>query len=183
MKKRMLLHACCGPCASGVIPQIINDYDITLYYNNPNMDTLAEYNKRLEAIISLVEQMNKEYNSNIKLITEPYNHDEFSSKIKGLESEPEGGKRCDICFALRLDATAKYAKDFGYEIFASTLSVSPYKDYEKINSIGNALSQKYNIEYLESNFKKKNGYLLSIQNSKKYGLYRQHYCGCTNLNY
>ena len=178
MNKKMLLHACCGPCASGVIPQLL-DYDITVIYYNPNIDTLEEYNKRLEALKIVVNEMNKEYKKDIKVISIPYNHDEFASKIKGLENEPEGGKRCDICFALRLDYVANYAKNNGFDIWASTLSVSPHKDHNKINTIGNSIAKKYNCEYYPSNFKKKNGFLMSIQNSKKYGIYRQTYCGCT----
>lgn len=174
----MLLHTCCAPCASGVVPQINGEYDITLYYYNPNMDTLTEYEKRLDALKSYVVQYNQENNANIKLIAEPYNHEEFASKVIGYENAPEGGARCNICFAIRLDKTFKHAKDYGFEIVASTLSVSPHKDFQKINEIGCGLADKYNIEYLPSNFKKNNGYLHSIQNSKKYNLYRQTYCGC-----
>lgn len=177
MKKKLLLHACCGPCASGVIPQL-TDYDTTLLYYNPNIDTLDEYNKRLEALQIIVDEMNKEYNYDVKLIAIPYNHNEFTEKTKGYENEKEGGSRCDICFAIRLDYTGKFAKDNGYDIWASTLSISPHKDYEKINTIGNNIAKKYSCEYMPSNFKKNNGFLLSIQNSKKYGIYRQNYCGC-----
>lgn len=177
MKKKMLLHACCGPCASGVIPQL-EDYDLTLLYYNPNIDTLEEYNKRYEALEIIVNEMNKEFNYDIKLIYIPYNHDEFTSKIKGLENEKEGGSRCDICFAIRLDFVGKYAKNNNFDLWASTLSVSPHKDYNKINSIGESVAKKYASQYYPSNFKKNNGFLKSIQNSKKYGIYRQNYCGC-----
>lgn len=177
MKKRMLLHSCCAPCTSGVLWQL-DDYDITLYFYNPNIDTLDEYNKRLYALKDFVQKINKENNSQIEIIAVPYNHLEFSTKIAGLENEKEGGERCKICFAIRLDQTAKFAKDNGYDIFATTLTVSPHKNFEIINNIGNQLSSKYDIEYLASNFKKNNGYLISIQNSKKYGIYRQNYCGC-----
>lgn len=177
MKKKLLLHSCCAPCTSGVLWQL-EDYDITLLFYNPNIDTLEEYEKRLEALEKYITKHNEEYRDNIKIVAIPYNHSEFSEKIVGKENEPEGGKRCEICIGLRLDYTAKYAKDSGYDIFASTLSVSPHKNYEVINNIGSELSKKYNVEYLPSNFKKNNGYLISIQNSKKYNIYRQNYCGC-----
>jgi predicted adenine nucleotide alpha hydrolase (AANH) superfamily ATPase len=177
MKKKMLLHSCCAPCTSGVLHQL-EEFDITLLYYNPNIDTLEEYNKRLDALELLVNKVNEEYNYDIKLIAIPYEHTEFSSLIKGMENEKEGGERCKICIAQRIDFTGKYAKEHGYDIFASTLSVSPHKNHELINKIGNITSNKFDIEYYPSNFKKNNGFLISIQNSKKYGLYRQTYCGC-----
>ena len=174
----MLLHTCCAPCASGVVPQLTAEYDITLYYYNPNINTLEEYEKRLDALKSYISQYNTEFNTDIKLIAEEYDYAQFATKVIGREQDAEGGERCGICFALRLDKTFAYAKGNGYEIVASTLSVSPHKDYQKINDIGSALQNKYNIEYLPSNFKKNDGYLNSIRNSKKYNLYRQTYCGC-----
>lgn len=178
MKKKMLLHACCAPCSSGVIWQIIDDYDITLLFYNPNIDTEEEYNKRAEALEILVNELNKEYDYNLKYIIVPYKQSEFLDYIKGLENEPEGGKRCNVCFSIRLDYSAKFAKENGYDIFATTLTVSPHKDFNIINNIGEGLSKKYDIEYMPSNFKKRNGFLTSIQNSKKYNIYRQNYCGC-----
>ena len=177
MKKKLLLHSCCAPCTSGVLWQL-NDYDITLLFYNPNIDTLQEYNKRLDALKDYISKVNLENNTNISIVAIPYTHDEFSTKIKGMEDEKEGGNRCKICFSLRLDYAGKYAKDNGFDIFATTLTVSTHKNFEIINTIGLSVGKKYDIEYLESNFKKNNGYLLSIQNSKKYGIYRQNYCGC-----
>lgn len=177
MKKRMLLHCCCAPCTSGVLWQL-NDYDITLYFYNPNIDSIEEYNRRLKSLEDYIQKVNDETSQNIQIITEPYNHNEFSSKIIGMENDKEGGERCNICFAIRLDQTAKFAKDNSYDLFATTLTVSPHKNFEVINTIGKNLGDKYQIEYLPSNFKKNNGFLISIQNSKKYGIYRQNYCGC-----
>ena len=171
MKKKMLLHTCCAPCASGVTWQL-EDYDLTLLFYNPNIDSIEEYNRRLEACEIFCNKLN------LKLIAVPYNHEEFSSKIIGRENDGEGGKRCEICISLRLEFTSKYVKENGYDIWASTLSVSPHKDYNLINSIGSKLQDKYNCEYYPSNFKKNNGFLKSIQLSKKLGLYRQNYCGC-----
>jgi predicted adenine nucleotide alpha hydrolase (AANH) superfamily ATPase len=178
MKKTMLLHTCCAPCASGVVPQLVDNFDLTLYYYNPNINSLEEYEKRLNTLKSYVNQFNSEFDTDIKLIYEPYDYSEFSQKIIGYEQEKEGGARCDICFAIRLNKTFEYAKTNGFDIVASTLSVSPHKDYLKINQIGQNISKKFQVEYMESNFKKKNGYLNSIKNSQKYNLYRQTYCGC-----
>lgn len=176
--KKMLLHCCCAPCSSGVVPQL-ETYDITLYFYNPNIDTIGEYNRRLDAVKDYVEKYNHETGRNIKYIAEPYIHNEFLDKVTDtLKKEREGGARCNVCISIRLDKTAKYAKEQGYDIFSSTLSVSPHKNHELINNIGKELSEKYNIEYLENNFKKNNGFLNSINNSKRYGLYRQNYCGC-----
>ena len=171
MKKRMLLHTCCAPCASGVTWQL-EDYDLTLLFYNPNIDTLEEYNRRLDAC----EKFCKKFN--LKLIAIPYNHEEFTSHILGRERDPEGGKRCEICISLRLEFTAKFANENNYDIWASTLSVSPHKDYKLINTIGEKLQDKYNCTYFPSNFKKNNGFLKSIQLSKELNLYRQNDCGC-----
>lgn len=176
--KKLLLHSCCAPCSSGVVPQLDN-YDITLLFYNPNIDTLDEYNRRLGALKDYVKKYNEETHKNIKYIAIPYNHEEFTSIVtEELSGEHEGGKRCNVCIATRLEFTSQYAKTHGYDIFSSTLSVSPHKNHNIINDIGNKLSQKYTVEYLENNFKKNNGFLNSIQNSKKYELYRQNYCGC-----
>lgn len=177
MKKKMLLHSCCAPCTSGVLWQL-DDYDITIYFYNPNIDTQEEYDKRLSALVEYIDAINAENNSNIQIIAPKYNHTEFASKIVGMENDKEGGNRCSICFALRLDSTAKYAKENKFDIFATTLTVSPHKNYEIINKIGAGIASNYDIEYLPSNFKKNNGYLKSIQNSKRYNIYRQNYCGC-----
>lgn len=178
MRKKLLLHSCCAPCSSGVVPQL-SEYEITLLFYNPNIDTLEEYNRRLKALEMYVREYNQEFNANIKYVAIPYNHDEFLSKITNeLSKEKEGGARCTICIDMRLDFSARYAKENGFDLFASTLSVSPHKNHELINNLGTKASQNHNIEYLPSNFKKNNGFLMSIQNSKKYNLYRQLYCGC-----
>ena len=175
--KKLLLHACCAPCTSGVLPQL-NNLEITLLFYNPNIDTLEEYNKRADALIDYVTKYNNEYNQDIKYIIAPYNHNEFIDNITTLENEKEGGARCNRCIGIRLEYTARVAKEQGYDIFASTLSVSPHKNNIMINNIGTSLSQIYSVEYLPSNWKKNNGYLNSINNSKKYNIYRQNYCGC-----
>ena len=178
MKKKLLLHSCCAPCSSGVVPQL-EEYDITLLFYNPNIDTLEEYDRRLDALKEYVDKYNTEFNSDIKYIAIPYNHNEFITSINDdLRLASEGGARCSVCIDIRLDFTGKYASNNGYDIFASTLSVSPHKNHELINTLVQKISGKYNIEYLPSNFKKNNGFLKSIENSKKYEIYRQNYCGC-----
>ncbi len=171
-KPKLLLHACCGPCTSGVFDQLKDYFDITILYYNPNTYPYSEYMLRYEQLIKL----QKHYD--FKLILTDYNEDEYLSKIKGLESEPEGGSRCTVCYKLRLEETAKYAKLNGFLYFTSTLSVSPYKNAEKLNKIGEELEAKYNVKYLYSDFKKHDGYKNSIKNSKEFDLYRQDYCGC-----
>lgn len=175
--RKLLLHSCCAPCTSGVLPQL-SGLDITLLFYNPNIDTLNEYNKRLDALYDFVKKYEADTGNKYSIIAIPYNKDEFTSKIMGLESEPEGGNRCTKCIDLRLSFTANYALAHGYDLFASTLSVSPHKNHELINAIGAKLETNLGIEYMPSNFKKNNGFLMSVQNSKKYGIYRQRYCGC-----
>ena len=177
MKKKLLLHCCCAPCTSGVVPQL-DDYDLTLFFYNPNIDTLEEFNRRLATLEEYVSKYNEEFSANLSIITIPYNHDEFELTALALKDEPEGGKRCSFCMEMRLDYTGKYARENGFDLFCSTLSVSPHKNNELINYLGGVVSNKYGIEYLPNNFKKDNGFLMSVQNSHKYGLYRQRYCGC-----
>ena len=170
--KKLLLHSCCAPCSTAVIERLINDYNITIYYYNPNIDTSDEFYHRLE------EEKRYCKEKNIDVIEDGYDENQFLSKVKGLENEKEGGARCPVCFRLRLEKTAQKAKQLGFDIFTTTLSVSPYKNAEVINNIGESLSNKYQIKWLYSDFKKKDGYKKSIELSHKYDLYRQHYCGC-----
>ncbi len=170
--KRMLLHSCCGPCSTAVIEQLKDDYELTIFYYNPNIDCIEEYNHRLS------EQKRYCSLANINVIEEGYNSEDFYSKVKGLEKEREGGARCPVCFKLRLERTAERAKKDGYDCFGTTLTVSPHKNAEIINSIGKAVEKEKGIEFIEGNYKKKDGFKKSIELSKKYNLYRQNYCGC-----
>ena len=176
--KKMLLHSCCGPCSSGVLGQLANDYDVTIVFFNPNIHPEDEYFKRLEAQKIIVDSMNNEYGYNVKLIEADYKPETFFENTKGLEQEKEGGLRCHKCFEQRLEYTANFAKTHGYDIFTTTLSISPHKDYELINLIGSKIADRVGVDYMHANFKKNDGYLNSIKNSKKYGIYRQKYCGC-----
>lgn len=173
----MLLHTCCAPCSTAVIERLADDYDITIVYYNPNIYPQEEYIKRKNEQIRYIQILNGQ-GKDIKYIDCDYNQKTFFDAVAGLESQPEGGQRCAVCFALRLDFVAKMAKENGFDIFATSLTVSPHKNAQVINEIGQNLSKKYDIEYLVSDFKKKDGYKRSIVLSKENNIYRQNYCGC-----
>lgn len=172
--KKLLLHSCCGPCSTTAITRLSKDYDVTVYYYNPNIYPNEEFIKRQET----QKQFLREYTPHIELIEGEWENDLYEANIKGFEKCKEGGERCSKCFYLRLYKTALLAKNLGYDIFATTLTVSPHKNSKVINSIGEAISQEVGVEYLPSDFKKQDGYLESIKLSKEYRLYRQNYCGC-----
>jgi hypothetical protein len=172
----LLLHSCCAPCSSYVISYLTNFFDITILYYNPNISPIEEYNKRKEEQIRLINSIPTKNKLNI--LDCDYDNNLYEQKIKGLEKEPERGNRCTICFNLRLEKTAILAKENNYDYFGTTLTVSPYKNCYLINQIGYNLENIYNIKWLPSDFKKKDGYKKSIQLSHQYDLYRQNYCGC-----
>jgi hypothetical protein len=174
MKKKLLLHVCCAPCSSYVLSILNNIYDISIYFYNPNIEPLEEFNKRYMELVNFI----KNNYPNIKIYTDEYNNDDFKKISYGLENEPERGERCFNCYRMRLEKTALKAIEIKADIFTTTLSVSPYKNSDWLNEIGRKLENKYNIKYLESNFKKNDGYKKSIELSKKFNLYRQNYCGC-----
>ena len=175
----MLLHVCCAPCSSSVIERLKaeTDYSLTLFFSNSNILPEEEYNKRKSALIDFISKVHPE----IKIIFDDYSPTEFFEAIKGKETLGEGSVRCDSCIGYRLRKTAELARRDGYDIFATTLTVSPHKNAKKINEIGKALESEFGVLYYESDFKKRNGYLRSLELSKEYGIYRQNYCGC-NLN-
>lgn len=175
-EKTLLLHACCAPCSSAVLERLGNIFKITILYYNPNITDKEEYDKRLEEIHKFIEKFETKYK--IDIIDGRYDKNEFFEMAKGLENEPEKGKRCYKCYNLRLEETARIAKEKNFDYFTTTLSLSPYKNSNWINEIGENLKDKYQVEYLYSDFKKKNGYKRSIELSKEYNLYRQNYCGC-----
>lgn len=175
-KKKLLLHSCCGPCSSYVISYLTNYFDITILYYNPNIYPYDEYLKRKHEQIKLINEI--DCSNNLDIMDCDYDNDLYEKCIIGLENEPERGNRCMVCYNLRMEKTAKMAKEYNYDYFCTTLSVSPYKNAEWINEIGEKLQNKYNINWLYSDFKKKDGYKQSILLSKKYNLYRQDYCGC-----
>lgn len=172
----ILLHSCCGPCSSYVLECLTKYFKVTIVYYNPNIYPSFEYEKRLgeqRKIIELLPVKNR-----VDILEVDYDHNEYLSKVVGMEEEKEGGNRCHICYRLRLEKTAILAKENNFDYFGTTLSVSPYKNAKVLNEIGKELEEKYNIKYLCSDFKKKEGYKRSIELSKEYDLYRQDYCGC-----
>ncbi len=179
-KKKLLLHSCCGPCSSAVIERLLAEdkYVITVYYSNSNITDREEYNHRKSEQQRFLAEYCEDTGKSISFIEGDYNPRAYFELISGYENEPEGGLRCSICFTMRLEETARYAKEHSFDCFDTTLTVSPYKNYDVISFIAGQLSRKYGIEYLSGNYKKKNGYLRSIELSKEYGLYRQHFCGC-----
>lgn len=172
----LFLHSCCAPCSSYVLEYLSEYFKVTVYFYNPNIYPAEEYDKRtveLERFISQLKVKNP-----VSLIEGEYDTDKFYDIAKGFESEKEGGERCFKCYELRLREAARLAKDKGFDYFTTTLSISPYKNAEKLNKIGQALEKELGVKYLYSDFKKKNGYKRSIELSQQYGLYRQNYCGC-----
>ena len=174
-KPKLLLHSCCGPCSSYVITYLKDYFDITILYYNPNIEPLEEYEKRKSEQIKLIKKLDI---PTLNLLDTDYENDYYRECVKGYENEVEGGSRCHLCYELRLNKTAKLAKENNFEYFGTTLTVSPYKNAYVLNNIGEKLASEYNLKWLYSDFKKKEGYKKSIELSKQYNLYRQDYCGC-----
>lgn len=172
----LLLHSCCSPCSSYVLEYLSQYFSVTVFFYNPNIHPEEEYYKRLEEQKKLIVQL--PVNNKIHLIEGEYEPDVFFKETQGLEQEKEGGKRCLRCFYLRLKKTAEKASDLKFPYFTTTLTVSPHKNAEIINQIGQEIAFEYHLDYLYSNFKKKNGFKRSIALSHQYHLYRQNYCGC-----
>ncbi len=175
-KKKLLLHACCAPCSSYVIEYLSNYFDITILYYNPNIDTKEEFLKRLNELKRFVKEFKTK--NKVQVVSLGYNQEDYLEIVKGLESEPEGGKRCIECFKLRLKKACLYAKEHNFDYFTTTLTISPLKNSKIINEIGHDLEEEFGAKYLYSDFKKKEGYKRSIILSHEYNLYRQDYCGC-----
>ncbi len=172
----LLLHSCCAPCSSYCLEYLSKYFKITVLYYNPNIFPKEEYQYRIEEqarLINCLPATNK-----IEFISTDYEPEHFYAIAKGLENEPEGGKRCEECFKLRLSYTARLAKEMGFDYFTTTLSISPLKNSEVLNQVGEEVAQNYGVSHLASDFKKKNGYKRSVELSKEYELYRQDYCGC-----
>ena len=172
----LLLHSCCAPCSSYVLEYLTNYFDITILFYNPNISSCEEYDKRLKELKRLVKEM--PHKNRIDIVEGKYEPEVFYDMAKGLEDVREGGERCFKCYLLRLEEAAKYAKSKNFDYFTTTLSISPHKNAQKLNEIGEELENKYDIKYLYADFKKKNGYKRSIELSKEYHLYRQDFCGC-----
>ena len=188
---KLLLHACCAPCSSYCLEYLRQFFDITVFYYNPNIMRETEYRKRVEEEKRLIAEYNKQVETQdfsgmnsdtnariINIIEGDYVVSDYMNAIKGLEDCPEGGDRCTKCFELRLEESAKTAKENGFDFFTTTLTISPLKDAQRLNSIGYRMGEKYGVEWLPSDFKKKEGYKRSIELSHQFGLYRQDFCGC-----
>ena len=175
-RKRLLLHACCAPCATYVLEYLTVFFDIDVYFYNPNILPAEEYDKRLSELKRLITV--QPYTGKVSLIEGKYDPEEYLSRAKALWDEPEGGARCTVCLDLRVDETARLAAEGGYDYFATTLTVSPHKNAELLNSLGYAAAEKYGTVWLPSDFKKRGGYLRSTEICREYDIYRQCYCGC-----
>ena len=180
VRPKLLLHSCCAPCSTYVLDYLKDSFQIVDLFFNPNMDSTLEYQKRAEEMSYLVQQINQYQllDQQVQLEIEEYQSELFMDQIRGLEDEPEKGGRCTVCFRLRLMEAARAAIEFQCDYFATTLTISPLKNANLINQIGEEVAKQYGIAYLPTDFKKKNGYLRSTEISKEYQLYRQDYCGC-----
>jgi hypothetical protein len=174
--KRLLIHSCCAPCSSYVLEYLSQFFDITVLYYNPNIYPEEEYNRRVEEQQRLIDAM--PHLHPIRFLKGEYQPKDYYDYVKGFEDDPEGGERCFRCYRMRLMEAAELAKQGGYDYFTTTLSISPYKNADKLNEIGDELAGEYGVSFLPSDFKKKNGYKRSIELSREYDLYRQDYCGC-----
>ena len=179
-KKKLLLHSCCAPCSTAVLEKVTPYFDVTVFFFNPNITESEEYYLRLNEQKRFLKTA---YGDSVELIEGRYFSKEFFYMVEGYEKEPEGGARCTLCFDNRLQETAKLAKQNGFDYFCSTLTVSPHKNADLINKIGEKFAKENGVEWLYSDFKKEEGYKRSIEISKEYELYRQRYCGCLYSKY
>ena len=175
-RPRLLLHSCCAPCSSAVMERLTDWFDLTVFYYNPNIAPEEEFLRRAEEQRRLIAELPHAHE--IQFRCGEYESEAFEALARGLEDVPEGGERCTKCFRLRLGKTAALAAREGFDYFTTTLSISPLKDAQRLNAIGGELAEQFGVNYLFSDFKKKNGYKRSCELSVQYGLYRQDYCGC-----
>ena len=173
-KPHLLLHSCCGPCSSAVLEKLTPHFRVTVFFFNPCIHPAAEYEKRLSEQKRLIEEAKLP----VDLLEAVYDPQSYFALVKGLENAPEGGERCLVCFRQRLMATAQAAKEHGYDFFTTTLTVSPHKNAENLNRIGQEVSHETGMPFLSADFKKRSGYLRSLELSREYSLYRQDWCGC-----
>ncbi len=173
---RVLLHSCCGPCSSSVLEYLTKYFDVTLLWYNPNLYPKEEFDRRFKAQVAMIEAMGLA--DSVSVLAEPWKSGDYYARVKGLENEPEGGKRCEACFRLRLLECAKLAKHYGFDYFCTTLTVSRHKDAVLINDLGEEIGRLVGVSWLPSDFKKRGGEDRSQQLAAQYGIYRQLYCGC-----
>jgi len=168
----ILLHTCCAPCSTSSVERLMKEYNVVSYFYNPNIHPEEEYRLRKNEMKKISDFFN------IRTVIGDYDKEEWLSSVKGLEKEPEGGKRCEVCFRIRLEKVALFAKEEGISKFTTTLSVSPHKSFEKIKEIGKEIERKFDVKFIDVDLKKKDGFKRSTVLSNKLGLYRQNYCGC-----
>ena len=173
---RVLLHSCCGPCSSAVLEYLTQYFDVTLLWYNPNVYPKEEFDRRFKAQVEIIEKMGLA--DRVSVLAEPWKSEDYYARIKGLEDEPEGGRRCEACFRLRLIEAARLAKHYGFDYFCTTLTLSRHKDADLINRLGEEIGRAAGVSWLPSDFKKRDGENRSVELSEKYGIYRQLYCGC-----
>lgn len=173
---RVLLHSCCGPCSSAVLEYLTQYFDVTILWYNPNLYPKAEFERRFQTQVELIEKMGLA--DSVSILAEPWKSEDYYARVKGLEDEPEGGKRCTECFRLRLIETARLAKHYGYDYFCTTLTLSRHKDAVRINTLGEEIARAVGVAWLPSDFKKQGREMRSAELAEQYGLYRQLYCGC-----
>lgn len=175
-RPRLLLHCCCGPCSSSVLETMTQHFDITALWYNPNIYPQSEFDLRFQTFVKLIEDMGLA--DRVSIMAEPHRKQDYYGRIKGLENEPEGGKRCTECFRVRLTETARLAKEYGFDYFCTTLTLSRHKDAIRINTIAEEIAADVGVKWLPSDFKKHDGENRSIELCEKYNVYRQLYCGC-----
>ena len=173
---KLLLHCCCAPCSSATLERLQDEYEVDIYYYNPNIEPEAEFRKRAAEEERFVREFRPD--GGVRVLTAEYDHGAFEEIARGREEMPERSERCYLCYELRMRKTAEYAKAHGYECFTTSLSISPYKSSRWINEIGERLERETGVRFLHSDFKKQNGYRRSIELSREYSLYRQDWCGC-----
>lgn len=175
-RPRVLLHSCCGPCSSSVLEYLTAFFDLTLLWYNPNLYPEAEFELRYRTLLELLEKMGLQ--DRVSVLTEPWRHEDYTGLTQGLENEPEGGSRCELCFRLRLEETARIAAREGFDYFCTTLTLSRHKDAQLINRLGEEAGRAAGVRWLPSDFKKQGREMRSAELAEQYGLYRQLYCGC-----
>ena len=173
---RVLLHACCGVCSGAVLEYLTQYFDVTVLWYNPNLYPQAEFDRRFQAQVEIIEKMG--LTEQVNILAEPWKHEEYLKRVKGLENEPEGGDRCTECFRLRLVETARLAKHYGYDYFCTTLSLSRHKDAVRINTLGEEIGKAFGVSWLPSDFKKQGREMRSRDLANEHGIYQQLYCGC-----
>ncbi len=178
-KPKLLLHVCCGPCSCFPLTFLCPRFDVTIYYGNSNIYPAEEYDHRLATLKELLGDLKRDYGFDISLIVPPYDNENYMKKLEPLKDEPEGGERCFLCYALRMEEAYAYAAANGFDFFTTVMTVSRQKNSQKLNEIGHSLSLKYpSVQYLYSDFKKKKGLEIGTEIRKHYDLYNQDYCGC-----